>query len=262
MKGREFINRKDTIIPVISTDQMREVDRLMIETYGISLLQMMENAGRNMALLARQYLGGDIIDKKICVVVGRGNNGGGGLVAARHLSNWGAEVTILVPAPSTPFKPVAWQQLETVRHLPVSVVPAGSHTEFIDWCSCQLVIDAIFGYGLNRPPSGLEAETIEKINGLSCPVLSLDTPSGLDTTCGYRFETIIRADATMTLALPKTGLIDDKALDYVGDLYIGDISVPPILYRQIGVQTCALFEEGPIIPYRVVDDRVKEIQKA
>jgi NAD(P)H-hydrate epimerase len=161
---------------------MVEVDRLMIDSYGISLLQMMENAGRNLALLAKQMLNDEMIHKKICVVVGSGNNGGGGLVAARHLSNWGAEVTVLVATPTASLKPVAAQQLETVRQLPISVVFASNQAEFIDWCSYQLVIDAIFGYGINRPPEGVTAGIIQTINALDCPVLSLDAPSGLDAT--------------------------------------------------------------------------------
>ena len=83
-------------IPVISTEQMIEVDRLMIECYGIKLIQMMENAGRNLAIHVKQQLS-KISDKtNICIVVGSGNNGGGGLVAARFLSNWGVNVTVLV----------------------------------------------------------------------------------------------------------------------------------------------------------------------
>jgi NAD(P)H-hydrate epimerase len=228
---------------------MMEVDHLMINSYGITLMQMMENAGRNLALLAKKMLGGSILNRKICVIVGNGNNGGGGLAAARHLSNWGAEVTVLVATPSASFKPVAAHQLETVRHLPISVVFAGNQAEYIDWCSCQLVIDAIFGYGLNRSPEGMTSEIIQTINSLDCPVLSLDTPSGMDTTIGYISDSVIKADATLTLALPKSGLLEDEAKLYVGQLYIGDISVPPLLYCQIGLEVGPLFEKNPIFHY-------------
>ena len=228
---------------------MIEVDRLMINSYGITLLQMMENAGRNLALLAKQMLGDEIINRKICIIAGSGNNGGGGLAAARHLSNWGAEVTVLIATPSADFKPVPAQQLEIVRHLPISVVFAGNQAEYINWCSCQLVIDAIFGYGLNRPPEGMVAEIIRTINTLDCPVLSLDAPSGLDTTNGYISDTIIRADATLTLALPKTGLVKEAANPYVGQLYIGDISVPPLLFCQLGLEVEPLFADNTIVQY-------------
>ena len=228
---------------------MIEVDRLMINSYGITLLQMMENAGRNLALLAKQMLGDDILNRKICVVAGNGNNGGGGLAAARHLSNWGAEVTVLIATPAADFKPVAAQQLEIVRHLPISVVFAGNQAEYIDWCSCQLVIDAIFGYGLNRSPKGMVADIIQTINTLNCQVLSLDAPSGLDTSNGHISDTLVKADATLTLALPKTGLLQENALPYVGNLYIGDISVPPLLYCQLGIKVEPIFKKNPVIRF-------------
>ena len=239
---------------------MREVDRLMINTYGISLLQMMENAGRNLALLARQMLGDKILNRKICIIVGNGNNGGGGLAAARHLSNWGAEVTVLVATPAASFKPIAAQQLETVRQLPISVVFAGNQAEYIDWCSCQLVIDAIFGYGLNRPVEGMVSKIIRTINTLDCPVLSLDAPSGLDTTNGHISDAIIKADATLTLALPKTGLVKDGAHSYVGQLFIGDISVPPLLYCELGLEVEPFFADSPIVrfqPISVVEETLE-----
>jgi NAD(P)H-hydrate epimerase len=224
---------------------MIEVDRLMIDSYGITLQQMMENAGRNLALLAKKMLGDEIVNRKICVIAGSGNNGGGGLTAARHLSNWGAEVTVLVATPAATFKPAAAQQLEIVRHLPISVVFAGNQAEYIDWCSCQLVIDAIFGYGLNRSPEGMTADIIQTVNMLDCPVLALDTPSGLHTTNGYLSDTMVRADVTLTLALPKTGLLKNETRPYVGDLYIGDISVPPLLY----CQSKMFFFNNPLPPF-------------
>jgi NAD(P)H-hydrate epimerase len=228
---------------------MIEVDRLMINSYGITLLQMMENAGRNLALLAKQMLEDDVLNRKICVIAGNGNNGGGGLAAARHLSNWGAEVTVLIANPEADFKPAAAQQLEIVRHLPISVVFAGNQAEYIDWCSCQLVIDAIFGYGLNRSPKGMVADIIQTINTLNCQVLSLDAPSGLDTSNGHISDTLVRADATLTLALPKTGLLQENALPYVGNLYVGDISVPPLLYCQLGIEVEPIFKKNPVIRF-------------
>src|SRR3990172_13388441 len=85
-------------IPAITTQQMVEVDRLMTEEFGILLIQMMENAGRNLADLARRLSGGEVRGKRVAVFCGSGNNGGGGLVAARHLHNWGAEVLYKVIA--------------------------------------------------------------------------------------------------------------------------------------------------------------------
>jgi len=243
-------------IPVLSTDQMREVDRLMTDCYGISLQQMMENAGRNLALLSKKILKGDIANKGICIAVGNGNNGGGGLVAARHLSNWGAEVTIIVAKPEEKFKSIPARQLEVVRHLPISVVFADNHFDYINWSKCHLVIDAIIGYGLDREPDKKTTEIIQAINSMKCPVISLDTPSGLNTTEGVTFKSVVRADATLTLALPKAGLIKTEAKEFVGDLYLGDISVPPLLYSQLGMKVKPLFAKNPVIHYADANNRV------
>ncbi len=235
-------------IPVLSTAQIREVDRLMIERYGIQLIQMMENAGRNLALLVRRSMGESVENRRICVAIGNGNNGGGGLVAARHLSNWGAEVTVLVATPDTIFKPVAALQLEIVRHIPVSVVFAGQINQWVNLQETELIIDAVFGYGLNRPPEGIAAGVIDKINGMSSPVISLDTPSGLNTSNGNASPFTVRADKTLTLALPKNGLLMPKAREYVGELLVADISVPPLLYCELGIEVPPLFDEDTIVP--------------
>jgi len=174
---------------------------------------------------------------------------GGGLVAARHLSNWGAEITILVANPEARFKSIPAKQLEIVRHLPISVVFAGYHIDYINWSQCDLIIDAIIGYGLNREPESEISEIIQAINSTHCPVISLDTPSGLHTTNGSSFKTVVRADATLTLALPKVGLVKTESRKFVGDLYLGDISVPPLLYSQIGIKVKPLFGKSPVIQY-------------
>ena len=93
-------------IPLITTQQMIEVDRLMVAEFGIQLIQMMENAGKNLAELSRRMLGGDVYSKRIAVLCGAGNNGGGGMVAARHLHNWGAEVALIVTANQDQIKGV------------------------------------------------------------------------------------------------------------------------------------------------------------
>src|SRR5215467_10182978 len=85
-------------VPWLSVAQMREVDRIMVEELGISLVRMMENAGRSLAQVARELLGGDTAGRSILVLAGPGGNGGGGLVAARHLSAAGANVAVALSA--------------------------------------------------------------------------------------------------------------------------------------------------------------------
>lgn len=229
-------------VPSLTTAQMVEVDRLMIEEYGIQLIQMMENAGRNLAELARRMLGG-VSQRRIVALCGAGHNGGGGMAAARHLHNWGADVHVIVAAEHAKLKPAVAQQWQILRAMRV----AGTMPPSEPAAAPELVIDAIIGYGLTGAPRGHAADWIRQVNTWSCPVLALDAPSGLDTTTGHAAAPCARATATLTLALPKAGLLMPEAKPYVGDLYVADISVPPGLYRRLGMEIGALFAGDTIV---------------
>jgi NAD(P)H-hydrate epimerase len=114
----------------------------------------------------------------------------------------------------------------------------------------DIIIDAMIGYGLQGNPRPEAAIWIEKANAASKPILALDAPSGLDTSLGTAGRPTVRADATMTLALPKVGLLSESARQFVGDLYLADISVPPELYRQMGLDIQSIFEKDTIIKIR------------
>jgi NAD(P)H-hydrate epimerase len=109
----------------------------------------------------------------------------------------------------------------------------------------DLVIDALIGYSLRGSPRGRAAELIRWANGSGDPVLSLDLPSGLDATSGEASDPCVRASATMTLALPKTGL--RSAPDHVGDLYLADISVPPLVYDMLRITVPPMFATSTIV---------------
>ncbi len=229
-------------IPALTTNQMIEVDRLMIEEFGIELIQMMENAGRNLTELTSQILGASASKRSVCVLCGRGNNGGGGMVAARHLHNRGADVHVIRLAGELKDVPAKqWNILENI----------GLRNEpYFELSDADILVDALIGYGLQGDPRPEVAVWIEKINAAKKPVLALDAPSGLDTTSGTAGKPTVRADATMTLALPKVGLMSDSVHEYVGDLYLSDISVPPELYRKIGLDVEDIFEKDTIIKLR------------
>lgn len=234
-------------IPYVTTDQMREVDRLMIEEYEIELLQMMENAGRNLAHLARsRFFDGDPVSKRVAVLAGTGGNGGGALVAARRLHGYGAEVRVFVTADDDEFAPVPSHQITSLRRigLPVEVgAPDDGRAVF------DLLIDGVIGYSLLGAPRGVAAQLIEWANRLEGPVLALDVPSGLDAGSGTVYDPVIRAAVTMTLALPKAGMRGDAARDVVGELYLADIGVPPELYERpsLGLQVGHIFARSDIL---------------
>lgn len=233
-------------IPVLSTEQMREVDRLMIEVYQIGLLQMMENAGRNLALLAKRLLDDEIVDRPIVMLAGRGNNGGGGLTAARHLLNWGAWVQIVLTHPVDAYQGAPAQQLAILQAMGAPLAWAEEGWELPP---ADLIIDALIGCGLRTAPQGKVRDLIQLANSNRAPILSLDAPSGLDTTSGQLFTPHIQATATMTLALPKTGLLAGAVA--CGDLYLADISVPPALYGELGLDVPPLFAQDTILPLTI-----------
>lgn len=234
-------------IPAITTDQMRHVDQLMVDVFGIGLLPMMENAGRNLAMLARTMLGGSVVKKSIVIAAGKGNNGGGGMVAARHLSNWGAAVTVLLEEEQAVVG-VPLLQLKAMAKLPVQKREGAAALRLLGEGWTDLVIDALIGYSLSGAPRGWPSRLIERINTLSVPILALDVPSGLDATTGQAHNPCVKATATMTLALPKTGLLKPEATPYVGRLYLADIGVPDALYRQMGLQVGPIFTREILIP--------------
>ncbi len=234
-------------IPYLTTEQMIEVDRAMIEDFGIELVQMMENAGRSLAHLARaRFLGGDPIDKQVIVMAGTGGNGGGALVCARRLHSWGAQVTILITKPDEGFAPVPALQLGILRRMGVE---AGPPETIVRRTEPDLIVDGVIGYSLKGAPRGTASELIRWTNDQVSPVLALDAPSGVDATTGTVFDPAIAATATMTLALPKEGLRAPGVEARVGELYLADISVPPSLYAEptLGLQVGHIFSKSDIV---------------
>lgn len=210
--------------PVIDAAGMREVDRLMVGHYGVSLSQMMENAGRALATLARvRFLGGDACGARVVVLAGGGGNGGGALTAARRLAAWGAEVSIVLAQEAAAVSPVPARQLAILGQMGLEpgAPPAGA---------IDLILDGLIGYSLRGAPRGRPAELISWAGSRAAPVLSLDVPSGFDAASGTLFDPSIAAASTLTLALPKSGL---SACEATGDLYVADISVPPALYKRL-----------------------------
>jgi NAD(P)H-hydrate epimerase len=234
-------------LPYLTTDQMREVDRAMVDDFKISLLQMMENAGRNLAGLARRrFFDSDPTGRKVVVLAGTGGNGGGSLVCARWLHNQGVDVTVYVTRPDEEFTAVPAHQLQILRRMQVPVSPAN---ELNTSGQPDLIIDGIIGYSLQGNPQGPASDMIIWANNQSTPTLSLDTPSGLDTATGTISNPTIKATATMTLALPKQGLRAPTAIPYVGELYLADIGVPPSLYAGagLGLEVGNIFARGGVL---------------
>jgi NAD(P)H-hydrate epimerase len=238
-------------VPTVSSVQMREVDRIMEEDLGISLLQMMENAGRHLARVAvERFLDGDPRGRVIAVLAGKGGNGGGALVAGRRLATWGGQVVVALSGEAESLTRVPRMQLDIVRRMGIPVLEVTEWEGELSWPKerpeADLVVDGIFGYSLSGAPRGPGADLIRWANDQASPTLSLDLPSGLHPDTGVPEIPTIRAAATLTLALPKSGLMTDAARGWVGELYLGDIGVPPEAFRTLGIEADGVFSGGDL----------------
>ena len=229
----------------------------------------MEVAGLAVARVARDLLNPPISDRAIVILAGPGNNGGDGLVAARRLAGWGAEVAVFTSYELDRARGLSEQQLELASGAGAGVeswivgdhedeevdhgeiedvdVEAEVSADASDLGTYDLVIDALLGFGATGPPREPIAEMIEAANESGTPILALDVPSGLDAASGEAADPCIRAKATATLALPKTGLVGGSARNQVGFLYLADIGVPWPLLADVGVDPEGLFAEDDIM---------------
>jgi NAD(P)H-hydrate epimerase len=227
-----FVTEDGIVVPAVTADQMREVDRIAVENFGLGILQMMENAGRNLAGNVLDMLNG--AKGEVTILAGSGGNGGGGLCCARHLHNRGCKVWVVLDQEPEAFKGAAGNQLHILQMAGVHPVGAGFKpvpTQAEDAIRrAQIIVDALIGYGLRGTPRGRTAELIDLCNQYASRVLSLDVPSGLDATTGRTPGAAVRAERTLTLALPKTGLQHVE-----GELYLADIGIPPEVHQQLGL---------------------------
>lgn len=235
------------MIPTITVDQMREVDRIMVDDLHIELIQMMENAGRCLAHHVRSELGGDVRRRRIAVLAGSGGNGGGGLVAARRLAIWGADVSVLLGQEIDAVQGVPGRQLAILQRIGVPTKSPRQVAE-ADINSAEQLIDALIGYSLRDAPTGYIATLIRMANASGQPIAALDIPSGLPGDTGVATEPTIQAATTLTLALPKVGLLRPEARSYVGRLYLADISVPQLVYHRLGISVGDIFGESDVVP--------------
>jgi len=214
----------------LTAEEMADADKKAIEVYGIDVLALMENAGAATAQIARKMLGGEVEGRSVCCLVGRGNNGGDGLVAARHLHNWGADVRVVLAGGRADLRDAAARQMATVERMGIAVLDAGAKLG-----GAVLLVDALLGYGSRGSPREPVAAVIRKANDSRVSILAVDIPSGLDATTGEPGDPAIAAKATVTFGLPKTGFLNPKARPYVGELYLADISMPGRIYDTLSV---------------------------
>jgi NAD(P)H-hydrate epimerase len=219
---------------------MRAIDRAAIEDCGIPALTLMDRAGRGVADAAAALaapLG------RVVVVCGGGNNGGDGYVAARLLRAAGRDARVLALVPAERLSPDARAVREQAEQagVPIQDGVLGPLAAGAD----DVVVDAIFGTGLARPPAGPFAAAIEAVEAAragGASVLAVDVPSGLSADTGRPLGACVHADRTVTFAFQKRGLAVHPGLSYAGDVTVVDIGIPPEAARRVPA-SCELLTE-------------------
>jgi len=248
-----FPQRKASEVPAVSADEMREIQRVAIEEFDLSILQLMENAGSSAARLALAMLGGRARGQRVVVLAGGGNNGAAGLCAARHLSDWGFLVEPVFGAVEEEMSPTARRQAQILRASGVEAHLEGEDSESTledHLQRSELVIDALVGYGLQGPPVGIAAAATEMATASGRPILSLDVPTGVNATTGEVSRPAIVATTTLFLDLPKRGLLEPECKARVGSVYLADLGIPRRVYERFNVAVEGVFSEGPLIRIR------------
>ena len=218
--------------------EMAALEQRSRDTHGITVGALMENAGLRTAQVARQMLrarGG----RRVAILAGKGNNGGDGLVAARHLAEDGpVRVWLVAPAEEFHGDPAAHLAALRDRHVPVGEAGAHPADELArSLRDADLIVDAIFGTGFRGPAQGLAAQVIEMANASSVPILAVDLPSGVDATTGRADAPCIEAAATVAIALPKVGTVQYPAAGHAGRIFVADIGIPSSLVQEARLMT-------------------------
>ena len=219
----------------LTREQVRRIDRLAIERYGIAGIVLMENAGLNAAATIRETYGPI---RKAFIFCGTGNNGGDGCVIARHLHNKGWSVRLMLAGETSRMTPDTKANYAIVKamQLDVSVAPdrETQRTAVESIRDDEIVIDALLGTGFHGEVRSPTAELIHDVNASAKRVLvAIDVPSGLDCDTGAPSNATIRADLTITFVASKTGFTAASAAPYVGRIAVADIGAPCEIITEI-----------------------------
>lgn len=218
----------------VTAKQIQKIDDIAINKYGIPSIVLMENAGRTVSLEIKKMLPKN---KRSMVIVfcGHGNNAGDGFVVARNLKESVEDVKIFILGGAKDLKQDAKINYDIVRKLkiPLKEFKAVNLAMINEVKKADMIVDAIFGVGLNRALEGLFFETVQAINKFSKKVVSIDVPTGLDATKGSIYGIAVKADKTVTFSLPKRGLFCGQGKKVAGKIVVVDIGIPKEIIRRI-----------------------------
>lgn len=241
-----------------TTVEMRQIDAAVINEYGLPGTVLMENAGAAVSQVVEAQLhqtGGN----RVCIVAGKGNNGGDGLVAARRLKNCGFNVQVCLVAKVNALSVDAQIQFKVLRKMGIDIHELSNERDWdqagvtISLADC--LVDAILGTGIR---SGLDERIvaiIKLMNDSGRPIVAIDLPTGIAADTGCVEEVAIRADKTVALGLPKPGLYLYPGADYVGELIYTDLGIPQTLLTSPQIQQNIITHDlaKSLLPVRPAD---------
>ena len=209
----------------LTKNQMAVLDKEMV-SIGIGIPVMMELAGFFTALKATAMTK----NKRIIILSGTGNNGGDSLVAARHLLNWGYRTDVVLASKVSHLRPQPLHQWKILKKMRVR------ETKNASWKKYGLIIDGLLGFGTNRNPTENCAKLIKAANDSKKTILSIDAPSGMDSTTGKIYDPCIKAKETLTLTAPKTGLLKKGSKKKTGKISVAYMTVPETIRKKFGIK--------------------------
>jgi len=221
-------------VPALSRENVRNLDQIAMDKYAITGLSLMENAGWNLARETFLEIRAGRLPEPLLILAGRGNNGGDGLVAARHLSSWGVDCRVVMIGTDKPSTNDALANFQLASDTGVKIIPTAEND--ISVCVDLLekagsAMDAVLGTGLTGKLRGPSATALTVLANSGLPIIAADTPSGLDANTGEQLGTVPKALVTVTFAAPKLGFA--KAANITGEVRVADIGVPWIIARQL-----------------------------
>lgn len=236
-------------------EEMQRLDRLAMDQLGIPGVVLMENAGLQVVKLIGDLLG-SIKGKRVTIFAGKGNNGGDGFVIARHLLNMGAEVKVMLFGEPAEVSGDARINLDILGKMGQKVLPINNNNSInivkLAMVYTDLIVDAIFGTGFKGSVDEHVGKIIQIINESGKPVVAVDIPSGLEANTGKVNGPCIRAQHTVTFALPKIGLVLHPGKEYTGQLHVADISIPSFLIQEQKLNSLLITKEvvADLLPKR------------
>ena len=246
---------------IVTGEEMKRIDKSAIERYGIPSMVLMENAGSKVAQVVLELKNSQCL-KKVIVVAGKGNNGGDGMVIARHLVNAGLDVKVFLLGQPDDLQDDTRVNYQILRKMAIPIIPVVTEKDLnmlrIALVYADAIVDAIFGTGFQGAVTGIGEKAIQLLNKSGVKIIAVDIPSGLESSTGKVHNVCIKAFTTVTLAYPKVGLYINQGADFSGQVIVVDISIPRGIPAEEQINRWVI-EEGEVL--RLLPKRHKDSHK-